>query len=739
MKRILHPLSLLALACLLASVTQAQTRSITNALVLHLGFDDNLNDDSGRGNNASYVGNAGTSVQLNNPTFVPGKLGKGFRFNTYPDASLIEYATLGYPDDLKFGETTDFSIALWINTANSNIFGGDCAYIANRDWNSSSSLGWGIFMQAGLPTVRVHLTTTATGTKKLSVRPVPPGGESLYDGGWHHLAVTCVRGGNVKTYVDGVLEATSAYPSSVNTFDTDTLGESINIGQDGTGTYTQGPGGNPPAVPGTAGFTNAIIDDVGIWRRALSDVEVANIVGFAQLGTNLFHVPDVHTPILLSFTPNNGSAGVLPNIPTSALIQDQDTHVDPSTIQLLVDGSVVPAVVRTVGNSNIVTYTAPFLHAPLSLHTNKLIFADNGTPATRSTNTSVYTIAPWTNLYLGTPLYVENFDELTAATNPPAVYPTGWSVQDCTDPTGNAGTWSLFDATSDAYQDWQVTPIDAVANNFNYGARVLIVNGAVVVNGSLVSVLGSNNIAFAASDQRNGNQVDYLFTGDYNLAGQSNIWLSYNSMYSQENYQLGAVEYSIDQGNSWLPVVYMLSSNPNTIVLGTNGVVDAAATMNNVDLHIPYGTCNYGNSCGSFIGVTPDKYDTLTPYIRLCAPGDHTTWHRVEQFRLPQADGQTTVRFRFAFVGANFWDWGFDNFGLYSLSSAQPALKITNVSLNSGKMTIQWNGNGANFSGLQQAMSLTSSVWLDVPGTIGQTNYTFSVSGAPAFFRARQF
>ena len=54
-------------------------------------------------------------------------------------------------------------------------------------------------------------------------------------------------------------------------------------------------------------------------------------------------------------------------------------------------------------------------------------------------------------------------------------------------------------------------------------------------------------------------------------------------------------------------------------------------------------------------------------------------------------------------------------------------------------MTIQWNGNGANFSGLQQATSLKSSVWLDVPGTIGQTNYTFSVSGAPAFFRARQF
>ena len=743
MKRTLKQFCILALTGLLAAGGQAQTRTITNGLVLHLTFDNTLTDNSGRGNNATYVGDAGTSVVLTNATFVPGRIGHGFQFSTYPDGSLIEYATLGYPDDLKFGTDTDFSIAFWINTLNANMAqtGGDPAYIANRNWNSSSSLGWGIFMQQGLPTVRVHYTTTATGTKKLSVRPNTPGGENLYDGGWHHLAVTCQRGGNVKTYVDGILENTSAYPHSTNTLDTDSLSdngfpEAVNIGQDGTGSYTQGPGANPPAQPGSAGFTNAIMDDVGIWRRVLSDIEVNNIYNFAQLGTNLFNVPDVHTPILLSFTPGNGNAAVSPNIPVAAIIQDQNTHVNPSTLQLLVDGVVVPATVVTGGGSNVVTYQLPYLLAPGSLHTNKLIYADDGFTVTRSTNVSVYTIAAWTNLYLGKPLYVENFDELPPATNPPAVYPAGWSVMNCTEPAAGVGTWDLFSATSDAYQDWQITPISAIANNFGYGSRIYNVNGPIVVNGSLVSPLGSNNIAFAASDQRSGNQVDYLFTGDYDLTGQSNVWVAFNSMYSQENYQLGALEYSIDQGSTWLPIIYMLS--PGTVIL-TNGIVDPDATMNNTDFHIAFGTCGYGSTYGSFIGVTPDQYGTLLPYIRLCQAGDHVTWHRVEQFPLAAADGQAKVRFRFAFTGANYWDWGFDNFGLYSRSQVQPGLQITKITTAATNLTVNWNGTGANFSGLQTAASLTAPVWIAVPGTIGQTNYTTTVSGKAAYFRAKKY
>jgi hypothetical protein len=442
--------------------------------------------------------------------------------------------------------------------------------------------------------------------------------------------------------------------------------------------------------------------------------------------------------VLVSLFPNNGTTGILPNVPFQAVVQDQSTQLNPSSVRLYVDGGLVTPALANNGATNTITFTLPYLLPPLSLHTNTLIFADNASIPNVSSNVSVYTIAAWTNLYLGTPLYLENFDEINAPTNPPAVYPAGWSAQNCTDPAADSGTWSLYDAASDAYQNWQITPIDVIANDFNYDGRIRNVNGAIVANGNVIPVLGSNNIAFAASDQRTGNQADYLFTRDYDLAGHTNTWVAFNNMYSQENYQLGALEYSIDQGTNWQPIVYMLSSNPSTIVL-TNGVVDPDATMNNVDLQIPYANCGYGNSYGSFIGVTPDRYGSLGPYIRLCAPSDHVTWHRVEHFRLPLADGQSQVRFRFAFAGANFWDWGFDNFGIYTIPSTLPPLRITSITSSGTNVTVAWNGTGANLSGLQQASSLNSTNWADIPGTIGLTNYTATISGRNTYYRAKRF
>jgi len=709
-----------ALSVGFAASVHAQTRTITNQLVVHLTFDDTMNDNSGRAHNATYTSTGSGSAT---PTYVGGKIGDAFKFTTVAGATGVEYASLGYPDDLKFDTTNDFSVAFWVKH-NGNESLGDAAYIANRNWDTSSSVGWGIFAQSGTNNFRVHYTTFVSPTYyKYAYRPTI----TVSDGVWHHVAVTYQRGGNISTYFDGVLKNATAFSptwAGTNTMDTYDVPYAVNIGQDGSGDYTSG--------------IIATIDDLGIWRRVLNPTEVVNIYNFAQQGTNLFNVPDVNTPILLSFTPNNGAVGVLPNIPTRALIQDQTTQLNTNSVQLLVDGIQVAHTLIKSGASNTITYTSPFLLAPLSVHTNTLIFSDNAGVPARSTNVSVYTVAVWTNIYLGTPLYLENFDELTPATNPPAVYPTGWTVTNCTDAAAGAGTWSLFSATSDAYLNWQIVPIEIIASSFNYDGNIRNVNGAIVANGAVIPVLGSNNIAFGASDQRSGNQVDYMFTGDYNLTGQSNIWVAFNSMYSQEDYQLGALEYSIDQGATWLPIVYLLSSNPSAVVL-TNGVIDPDATMNANILRIPFGNCGFGNSYGVFIGVTPDRYGTLGPYIRLSPRGDHVTWHRVEQYRLPMADGQSKVRFRFTMVGGNFWDWGFDNFGLYTVATAELP-RITSSVKSGGNITVTWNGTGANAaSGLQKTTGLNPPNWVNVRGTIGQTNYSEPFSGASAYYRVVRF
>jgi hypothetical protein len=716
----------------------AQSRSVTNQLVVHLTFDGTLQDDSGRGNHATYNSANGLITNPPAPTYVTGKLGQAFQFTTAADASKIDFASLGYPDDLKFGTDIDFSVAFWVQ-ANATNVANDCAYIANRNWNTSSSRGWGIFAQGGANNIRVHYTVTEPSTIKFAYKP----NVNVNDGAWHHLAVTCQRGGYISTYVDGVLANSTAFPAGTNTFDTadsqNGLGNpfAVNVGQDGTGAYTQGPGNNPPpAEAGTAAII-ASIDDVGIWRRVLTDAQIAAIYSFGQLGTNLFNVPDVTSPVVLSFTPNNGAIGVLPNIPISVIIQDQTTRVDTNSIQLFVDGRPAAYALTKIGTTNTITYAQPFLSAPVSLHTNKLIFADNAAPTpARSTNINIYTVASWTNTYLGAPLYLENFDELSLATNAPGHYPAGWSVDGCTDP--DIPGWDLLNPRSDAYLTWQIVSVGIVAANFNYADRVHNINGPTVLNGVPLAELGSKNIIFAASDQRQGgSQIDYLYTGDYDLSTQSNVWVAFNSIYTQENYQLGALEYSVDQAATWLPLLYMLS--PSTLMV-TNGVIDAYATLSTVDLHIPFCTASgLGNYFGAFIGVSSNLWGTLGPYISGRAAGDQYASHRIEQFRLPAADGQSKVRFRFAMAGANFWDWGFDSFGLYSRPSTPPPLRIASVASSGTNISVTWNGNGANFGGLQKATTLNPANWADIPGTIGQTNYSETISPSPVYYRAARF
>ena len=730
------------ITCLLAlgltPGTHAQPRSITNGLVAHLTFDGTLTDNSGRGNHATYNSANGLATNPAAPTFVSGKLGQAFEFTTAADASKIDFASLGYPDDLKFGTDNDFSVAFWVK-ANAADVANDPAYIANRNWNSSGSRGWGIFAQGGANNIRVHYTVTEPSTTKFAYKPTV----NVNDGAWHHLAVTCQRGGNINTYVDGVLKNSAAFPAGTNTFDTadsqNGLGQpyAVNIGQDGTGAYTQGPGNNPPpAEAGTASII-ASIDDVGIWRRVLTDAQIAAVYSFGQLGTNLFNVPDLTSPVVLSFLPNHGAVGVLPNIPVSAVIQDQTTRVDTNSLQVFVDGLPVACTLSRNGTTNTITYAQPFLAAPATLHTNKLIFADTAAPnPARFTNINVYTVASWTNTYLGEPLYLENFDELPLATNGPGNFPAGWSVDGCTD--ADVSGWDLLNPRSDAYLTWQVVSVGIVAANFNYGDRVHNISGPTVVNGIPLAELGSNHLIFAASDQRQGgSQIDYLYTGDYNLAGQSNVWVAFNSIYTQENFQLASLEYSIDQSATWLPLLYMVS--PSAIIL-TNGAIDAYATLSTVDLHIPFCTASgIGNFYGAFIGVSSNLWGTLGPYISGRTASDHVASHRVEQFRVPAADGQAGVRFRFAMAGANFWDWGFDSFGLYSQPPSPPTLRITGTVPSGGGLTVHWNGTGANFGGLQRATTLSPPNWANIPGTIGRTNYTETVSPTPVYYRVARF
>src|SRR2546421_12078004 len=97
-----------------------------------------------------------------------------------------------------------------------------------------------------------------------------------------------------------------------------------------------------------------------------------------------------------------------------------------------------------------------------------------------------------------------------------------------------------------------------------------------------------------------------LFRSDFDLAGKTNVYLSYHSLWEQNQDSIGAVEYSINQGQTWLPIVYMLDL-PDVLTNAT-GAVDAALTFstnyNDVAVYTdPADGLAKGGYYGAFTGV----------------------------------------------------------------------------------------------------------------------------------------
>jgi uncharacterized delta-60 repeat protein len=214
---------------------------LTNGLIAHLPFDESYNDISGSGFNGLPVGGPGLST---------GKVGSGaLRLSTAQDGSNFNYVTLGTNVAAHIA-TNDFSIAFWINVAN---FAGNPPLLGNKDW--ANALGTGLVFAVGADGNLLADVGIGIGS------PLNVSGARIADGTWHHVAMTYQRGRLSVLYLDGEIITTTdlVLSGTINS------GLPLNIGQDGTGKYFGS---------GTAGITNALLDDVGIWRRALEQREV---------------------------------------------------------------------------------------------------------------------------------------------------------------------------------------------------------------------------------------------------------------------------------------------------------------------------------------------------------------------------------------------------------------------------------------------------------------------------------
>jgi hypothetical protein len=257
-------------AATFAVLPQPAFANVTNGLVLHLKFDGDYLDSSGRTNNAQPVGS---------PTFVAGVVGKqALHYSTAVDASnpnnkivtATNYVTLGTPPDLRFSSNVNFSVSYWVRFTGTP---GDLPFFCNSI-NSFSNPGYTF-----APSYQLGGWSWSLGDVAISSSIGIYGADaSINDGTWHHLLHTFDRSSSAITYLDGnEVDSRSVVPAG----DLDT-GNPTMIGQDSTGGY-------PEAA-------DVDIDDLGVWRRVLTPFEVYSIFTVAQSGTSF----DTYGPVSLT-------------------------------------------------------------------------------------------------------------------------------------------------------------------------------------------------------------------------------------------------------------------------------------------------------------------------------------------------------------------------------------------------------------------------------------------------------
>jgi hypothetical protein len=292
--------------------------NVTNDLVLHLRFEDDAADSSGRGNN-------GTLSSAPAPVFETGLIGaKAAKFTTttlnetnFVDAS---YAVLGTPADLLFGAGQSFSVSLWVQLTNGAAFG-DLPFIGTET-NGANNPGWfvGPSFDAGGWQWNLNDGNLNRGAQGAD--------NSINDGNWHNVIVSVDRAGAVvKGYLDGVL-ITSTSIAGLGSID---VGGPITIGQDPALQYPEG------------GVMT--LDDIGIWRRALTPLEAAQIASAGSFGRSF----DSGTPPAVTLTITPSGANLILGYANGTL--EQSPTVGPGAVWTPVPGANPPSFTITPTNA----------------------------------------------------------------------------------------------------------------------------------------------------------------------------------------------------------------------------------------------------------------------------------------------------------------------------------------------------------------------------------------------------
>ncbi|MEM7249073.1 MAG: alkaline phosphatase family protein [Acidobacteriota bacterium] len=225
---------------------------LSTDLVLHLGFDGDYRDGSGRGNDAA-IGPESDVDPILHPT---GGACDGYVEITNPGGGVAgaSYLTLGTPADLELGADGDFTLAVWMRASVDQV--GDPVIFGNKNW--ASGLNPGVLLLANEGNGDDFGANIADGTLRRDVEALDYGLDA-----WWLLVLSVDRDDTAVLFVggpDGIVQVLADFTSDLGDLSS---GLPWNIGQDGTGEYPVNLG--------------ADLDDLRVWRRSLDLDEVRRL------------------------------------------------------------------------------------------------------------------------------------------------------------------------------------------------------------------------------------------------------------------------------------------------------------------------------------------------------------------------------------------------------------------------------------------------------------------------------
>jgi len=289
----------------------------------HLKFDGTYADASASGNDAYDVGTVGE--------FGEGKIGTGsLRVQTDFDAGIYSYA--GFSNELVLG-AEPITISLWAKINSGNLM--DLPFLCNNDISLG---GHGLTLSPGWNEAGNWGFSIKSVTDDTTVRYESAGGTFPW-GTWNNIVYVMIPGETVKVFVNGRLGATLDI-SSV------TIVEEFGRGSlDTTYPLYIGQAGGAYPGAGSEGYSlDMLIDDIGIWRTALNDIDARSIYYVSEYG-NSFDEKKPDIPAQITAGPK--SATIYQNDQTLLTLSVDVYGTQPIIVTWTKDGTEIASGLET--------------------------------------------------------------------------------------------------------------------------------------------------------------------------------------------------------------------------------------------------------------------------------------------------------------------------------------------------------------------------------------------------------